>query len=440
MDRAALSVVPKPTQLVEARDARADGMSAVRLTTVWLLVVISVVSWRTRQFYAGGVDPVVAAKGVLSLIALVLAGQAVARAPRARAVGARSLCIVTLYALASALGGASVGSLAASAVLSARVLLVAATVVLVLMAYPVDDAIWSLVLAMGAVGVLTAVTGAGSLARTGRLYGGIFPLSPNQIALLIAPLCLYVCWRLLQGQGRSYDPYLAAAFMGLTWLTGSRSGLLGLALALVVMVLQSRLRPSAFVAVTVLLAGTAWVVLSTSIVANFFGRGGTASVTTLNSRTIAWSAAFGMKTDFWQHWFGGGYAMKTIQVTGTFWDTQVIDSSWVVAYVQAGVVGLTLLGVWALASLCSAFRAPRQQRALYSAIVVFCLIRSFLESGLLDAQSMFLIIFPVALASERATWQARQPAAAVTQVQPKSGRWAPPRPAGRRCAATAGLG
>lgn len=43
---------------------------------VFLLVVAATVSWRHKTYFTGGLDPVIVAKGVLSVIALALAWHA----------------------------------------------------------------------------------------------------------------------------------------------------------------------------------------------------------------------------------------------------------------------------------------------------------------------------------------------------------------------------
>ena len=89
-----------------------------------------------------------------------------------------------------------------------------------------------------------------------------------------------------------------------------------------------------------------YVSLATDVLGSFFGRGGAESITTLSSRTIAWSAAFDYSDSAWVRMMGAGLAKKEIPVVGQYWETQVLDSSWISALVQAGRVGMVLLGVW----------------------------------------------------------------------------------------------
>jgi hypothetical protein len=155
----------------------------------------------------------------------------------------------------------------------------------------------------------------------------------------------------------------------------------------------------------------AFAALATSAVTNLLLRGGDQNVTTLASRTIAWKAALTMEGSTWQRWFGGGLPMKHIPVSGQFWQTQLLDSSWISALVQTGLIGLTLTAVWTLAALGSAFRTPRPWRPLWVGLVAFVGLRSLLESGLFDASTSFILFAMVSLMSERATRLAPDPGA-----------------------------
>lgn len=381
----------------------------VRLYLIWLLVLVGLVPWRTEVYYSGGVDPVVAAKGMLAVFALMLAWLAADQAPRRNAVGARSFTIVVAFATTTALGGWATGSLLTSLVLSTRVLLVAGIVVLVLMTYPLGQVVRTLCAAMGMVGLVAAATGVGSIASEGRLYGGLLPLNPNQIAFLIGVPFLGLVWRIVHHQSHRYDVLALFLLGGVTWLTGSRTGLVALGVGAVVIVLQAhRISAATFLALVCAVPAFVFIVFSTDIAADYLSRGDSQSVGSLSSRTIAWSAAFSMDPGAWQHWFGGGYSVKTVAVSGTYWDTQVLDSSWVSAYVQSGLMGMALLGLWALTSLVAAFRCTRPWRGLLSALIVFCLIRSFTQSGLLDAQLIFVVFLVASVAAEYGTRAARE--------------------------------
>jgi O-antigen ligase len=118
-----------------------------------------------------------------------------------------------------------------------------------------------------------------------------------------------------------------------------------------------------------------------------------------------------MNGSTWKRWFGGGLPMKHIPVSGQYWQTQLLDSSWISALVQTGLVGLALTAVWVLATLASAFRTPRPWRPLWVGLVVFIGLRSLLESGLFDASTSFIVFAIVSLVTERATRTATDPGA-----------------------------
>ncbi|MGI8867723.1 MAG: hypothetical protein ACR2F6_02430 [Mycobacteriales bacterium] len=384
-----------------------DRASYARLLLLWVCLVVSVLAWRAGVYFSGGVDPVVAGKSLLVLVALVIAFRETTQSAAGAAIGARSFCLVTAYLVLTSLGAMAAGSIFASVVLAGRVLLLAITIMLTVRAWPLADVFRSLLTAMAAIGLVISVAGARSFLSGGRLTGGILPLNPNQIAFLLGPPILGLFWRLLHGAGCRGDLAAVSVLLGLTWLTGSRTGLLALLLGLVVVVLQVRRIPvPAFVGLVLTLPALLYFGFATNVADSFFSRGGTQSVTTLNSRTIAWHAAFSGGGGFWKEWFGGGLSVKTIPVTGTYWATQVVDSSWVSAFVQGGLIGLILLGVWSVVVLVSALRTPAPWRAFCSAVVVYVIARSVTATGLIDSEAMFLVMFAIAVSTESVTRRA----------------------------------
>lgn len=373
-----------------------------RLMCVWVMLLFSVLSWRSGAYYSGGVDPVVAAKAMLSLASLAIAWLTWSASAERREIGARSVLIVSAYLATALLGGSATGTVFASTILTTRIVIVAAAVVLVMSTYPTWFVMSTLSRAMAGMAGLLAVTGAPSLAATGRLGGGLLPVNPNQIAMLVGIPALLAFWRMLNETSGRRDVLMFVVYMGMTWLTGSRTGLIALVIALVVVVLATRRLPLwVHVAMTAAIPAVVFLVGGTNILGNFLSRGNDQTVTTLSNRTIAWSAAFHAPTDFWEHWFGGGLAVKTVAVSGTYWDVQVVDSSWVSAFIQAGVIGFTLLAVFVLLTLLASLLAPSPGKAFWVGVVLYCMIRSFTGSGLVDANSLFMVFFVVAIATER---------------------------------------
>jgi hypothetical protein len=156
--------------------------------------------------------------------------------------------------------------------------------------------------------------------------------------------------------------------------------------------------------VSALVAAAAGILVATYTggVIEFLERDGTGT-STLDSRFIAWSAAETWAETGWQRAFGGGLSVKLIPVSGQWWDTQLLDSSWVSVLVQAGLVGLVTALAWAFWVVRNARLAPRPYRILYLGMLVYLLGRSVLESGLFDATPAFLMFMTISVLGEGGT-------------------------------------
>jgi hypothetical protein len=374
-------------------DARAGSSTYLGVAIVaWTLTVVSLLAWRFGVYYSGGLDTVVVAKAALDMVAFLIAFAMVAHRRTGRTLSVRTPLFVLAFVGVSMVGAVGQGHLFASGVLGLRLLLVCATVCLLVVACSLKELMDSFVIAMGSIGLVCAVTGAGSLAGGGRLTGGLLPIMPNQIGLLVGVPIIWAVWRMAQGGARGRHLLVVAGGLGITWLTGSRSGLAALLIACVLVVaLAPRLRLGGFVSLVASIPVIFYLVAFTGLFADYFGRGGSANITTLNSRTIAWSAAFTTDADFWQRWFGGGLSVKVVPVTGN-WDSQVLDSTWVSTFVQAGVVGLVILSLWALTTLWRSLSTPVSHKGLWVGLAAYALFRSVLETGLLDSYALFLVI------------------------------------------------
>ena len=384
---------------VGARGTAGQG-AAVRLAVVLLLVACTV-GWRRGQYFAGSLDPVVAAKGALSGLALVLAYFA-AQSGRRRRLGTGSVWVLGVVLGSSVLGALVHGTLLASGLVAVRVAVLAAAVFFLLKGSTVREAFSSLALACGIVGLVAAVTGLPT-ASTGRLEGGAPPLSPNELALLAGVVVVYVAWRTVLGELGWRLGASAVVALGIVWLTGSRTALLMLVAALVVMAFYIRRARVGLVVGGLLLGGLGSIAAVTSgVLAGFLERDGT-GVSTLESRFIAWDAAGSWAESAWQLVFGGGLSVKIIEVQGQWWNEQPLDSSWVSLLVQTGVLGLVAAAGWVLWVLRGVLRAPLPQRALFVGLWVFLVGRSLVESGLFDATPAFLGFFALSLLAEGGT-------------------------------------
>jgi O-antigen ligase len=389
-------------------------------TLVAMLLVASTVGWRRGQYFSGSLDPVVLGKGVLSVLALVIAFYA-AQAGVRRRLGTGSMWVLAALLGASVFGALIHGTLLASGVVAARVVIVALAVFFLLRIATVYEAFSSLALACGVIGLVAAVTGLPTLAA-GRLSGGVPQLSPNELALLGGIVVLFVGWRTVLGEAGWVRAGAAVVALGIIWLTGSRTGLLMLVLAVAVMALFiRRARVGLVVGALVLAAVGSVAVLGTGVLTGFAERDG-AGTSTLDSRFIAWRAAATWADSLWQLIFGGGLSVKIIRVSGQWWNTQPLDSSWVSLLVQVGLLGMLLAAGWVLWVLRGVLRTPRPHRALFLGVLVFIVGRSFLESGLFDATPAFFSFFAVSLLAEGAS-RARLREEARVPVAPSAARW-----------------
>lgn len=386
---------------------RARGRIRARLTlpsVSLFLLTVATIPWRRATYFTGGVDPVVAAKAGLSLLALLLAFLVRQRCRRAIPIGTRSVWLLTGYCTITFFGAWSYGELVPTVVLIVRIGIVAATLMLLLRSRPLILVFNDLVAAMTLIVLISTATGLGNLAATGRLSGGIPPLDPNSIAMMCGVVVIACVWRALDGRASRAQIATAALFIGIFWATGSRTGLAALLISLVIMVaVCGHMRPQVFIALVVGLLGVTYLVAGTGLISAYFERGGTASITTLSSRTVAWSAAFNFAKTEWTTWFGAGLAVKQIPVEGQYWATQILDSSWVSALVQSGYLGVLLLGVWVVSVAAASLRSPRDYRVLLVGLTAYLVTRSILESGLFDSTPTFVTFFLVSLCSDQAS-------------------------------------
>lgn len=383
------------------RTAKAGAGEHLALVGIWLLSVLALLAWRSGDYYSGGVDPVVAAKGVLSLVALAIAFWLWSSRPPVNVLSLPTVALVGIYLVVSVFGAWATGGIGGSLVIAVRVAMIQATVMFVVSCTPMRRVLQTFFGTLAAIGLCLAVTGVRTFLEDGRLSGGFMSVSPNELALLLGLPTLALVWCLLEGYGSVLAVALLVPLGSFTIMTGSRTGLIGIVAGLALLLLLARqLRLGVVVSGLVAIPVGFYLVAFSPWLSNYFERSGEGRITTLNSRTIAWTSAFSSPKDWWEQWFGSGLAVKTVSVSGTYWDTQVLDSSWVSAYVQAGWLGLSILALWAVTVTVSAVKATRPARSLLVAAVVYLLIRSTLGNGLIDAHILFLMMFVTATVAE----------------------------------------
>jgi hypothetical protein len=279
--------------------------------------------------------------------------------------------------------------------------ILAITIIVTIVAYPTNLVLPALVRVMVLFALVATVTGLGTLAE-GRLSGGLPPLPSNGLAFLCGLPTLALVWRQMQVRPgrRWYDWPTALVLLSIIWLTGSRTGLAALLFGIVVIMLQSRrLSVSIFLALVAVMPIGTYVILGTGAVSGLFARGGDQNITTLSSRTIAWSAALDLP-GWWQSWFGGGLSVVEVPVTGQYWAAQVLDSTWLSAIVQSGAIGTALCGVWVVWMVAGALRQQPATRVFLTGVLAYLLSRSILETGLFGATPDFVVLMMMSLMCE----------------------------------------
>lgn len=363
----------------------------------WIMVMIllSTVTWRSSAIYAGGLDFVVVAKALLGGLALALAWAARVNTPRSQPMGTTFVWLLLGFVTVTTFGAWTVGDLSVSGVLSVRLLMVATALVLLVKTFAPARLLQDLLAAMALVALVAAVSGIPSFFATGRLQGGVPEMHSNELSLVALLPAVGLTYLILKGEARLTHVLVLGALLITLLGTGSRTALLAFVLGALVMLPQVKRLNSL---VTVLLVAsiplTLYVMVGTDLFVGYFERSGQneGDISTLNSRSIVWSAALDYPPTEWVRWMGTGLATKQLPVTGQYWDYQSLDSSWVSALVQAGWVGATILLLWVVLAGFMTLRLPRGPRMLTQALLAAVLARSILESGLIDSSPAFLML------------------------------------------------
>jgi hypothetical protein len=121
------------------------------------------------------------------------------------------------------------------------------------------------------------------------------------------------------------------------------------------------------------------------VVTAYLARGeNTQQLTDLTGRTNVWGLILASPRDEFQVFFGFG--LSNLSFNGLS-----IDSNWLGAYLDLGLVGVALCAVLLLYLLVAAFlQPPGVLRALALFLVAYCLVSSFTETGLSDP-SLYLL-------------------------------------------------
>jgi len=236
--------------------------------------------------------------------------------------------------------------------------------------------------------VLGFLVAPGRAMAQGRLSGEFWPITPVQVAdfAAVAFGLVVVLWFCGEAQRRFTVTALVVTGAMLV-LTHTRTELIAmmagiLVAGLRVFMVQARVRRLfAITAITISLV----VIVFSSVLTTWLARGqSTSQLTKLTGRTNVWGAVVNAPRDEFQVIFGYGLSNKAY--TGL-----PIDSNWLAAYFDLGLIGVAICAALLLFVLVSAyFQPPTPQRALALFLATYLLVTSLTETGLSDA-SVYLL-------------------------------------------------
>lgn len=385
-----------------ATEQRGRSTVSRSLIGTWLLVVLSVVSWRPDALFDGGFDVVVIAKALVAFTAFLCAVAIHSRARVHARVGVRSVILLFIVVGLSCVGALATDSAMPSLVLAVRIVLLAATVYVLASSAAPLEVLTSLFIAMGILTLIGAASGLPEFLSDGRLPSGIPAMKPNELAGLAAPPLLAIAIDIAQRGLTPRKSVLLVTFAAILLATGSRTTLIVVVIAMVLAVVLAWPVPHSTGIALILLVPVSYAMVAfTNVVSEVAIRGQDVSeLATLSSRTIAWQAVFSIPMETWHKWIGVGLAAKTIEVDQRWWDVQVLDSSWISILSQAGILGLIAVGVWVLFTVRDSLK-NRELRTLTLPLLVLLLVRSALENGLIESSVIFTLFFLTSLVLER---------------------------------------
>lgn len=247
--------------------------------------------------------------------------------------------------------------------------------------------LWSLGAVLGSVLLGLMVSPHRALAQ-GRLSGEFWPITPVQVAdfAAVALGVVVVLWFCGEAPGRR-SLAAAVALGAMLLLTHTRTEVVALMAGLLVaglsvFTVKARVR-RLFVSVGITVSVA--VIAFSSVLTTWLARGqNTQQLTELTGRTTVWSSVVTTPRDWFQVIFGFGLSNKASYGLP-------IDSNWLAAYQDLGLVGVSIVAALLLFVLVSAyFQPPGVRRALALFLVTYLMVTSYTETGLSDA-SMYLL-------------------------------------------------
>jgi hypothetical protein len=238
--------------------------------------------------------------------------------------------------------------------------------------------------------LLGLIVSPGRALAQGRLSGELWPITPVQVAdfAAVALGMLVVLWFCGELRHRPRLTLFAiAATTGMLLLTHTRTELV----ALVAGTLVAGLRMFGIESRVRKLFGSVAIALSVAIIVfsgaltTWLARGeNSQELSNLTGRTTVWSDVLNAPRDTFQVIFGYGLSNKG-------YDGLPIDSNWLAAYFDLGLVGVAICISLLLFVLVAAYFTVRSTRtALALFLVTYLGVTSFTETGLSDA-SVYLL-------------------------------------------------
>lgn len=243
----------------------------------------------------------------------------------------------------------------------------------------------------------------------GRLRGSLWPIPPPQVgqyaAIAVGLTFLLYTHRMIGGAAAWVAIPLATATL---LLTQTRTALAGLAIGLLVALLSQFLvsaRARRILVLAVGLGGLGAAALSPLIV-SWLSRGQDAEgLSNLTGRTKVWTALLAQPRGHLDHWFGIGLSDKS-------YNGLPIDSTWLAAYHEQGLIGAVLVAViYAMALLGAAVRPPSAARSCALFLVTYLVVASYTEVGVGDSSPYLLHLCVAAAALHGADGDQRRGAA-----------------------------
>ncbi|QIG38802.1 hypothetical protein G5T42_04305 [Microbacterium sp. 4R-513] len=377
--------------------SRPSRQRIVAVAILFVLLILSVIPWRSDTIYQGGVDSVVVAKAIIAVFTLAFAMVLYARTRVKIPVGLGPAVVLGIVLLLSLLGSLVSGYSASTSVIVVRIGIAMTTVLLVLSSVRWQYALGGLMAAMALWAVIAAATGIGTLFSEGRLGGRVPEIHPNEVAGLAgAPLVAMVVW-MLRTRVRPWRVLVALLLLAIVLASGSRTALLGVFIAIGIAFLTNGMPSRGIVYLLLVTLPVAYaVVVFTGIVEALLTRAGSTDATSaLDARFEAWRVVLSWDWQSWQKWVGMGLSVKKVAVNLQYRQDQVLDSSWASLLAQTGVLGTVLVAGLVAWCLVGALVSSSRRGALLP-LLVLLVLRSLTESGLVDSAIPFILFLVIA--------------------------------------------